>query len=285
MTRLGHRAQPVPVGNEGRTYSLRGHHAESGSWYDLTARIADEFLRECGEESVLLDTVRRLGRGKRIRRTSSENGLESRLHERLAADLSQFLCDVEGYVHSLPVLSPGRWKGSLSTSRTQYLFAMIEIELTNRANISAFNNADTRLALLPHCLRARIDACAAVPRNRDLVCTGCTKTCQMYAAFKVLRRHGVSPYIWMNTGLGHFVEESARQGRSAGILGIACIPELVAGMRRCMRHGAPAVGIPLDANRCARWWGKIWPNSINIDALERLLIQSNDGCSTRGDAG
>jgi hypothetical protein len=56
-----------------------------------------------------------------------------------------------------------------------------------------------------------------------------------------------------------------------GVLGIACIPELVSGMRMCAGAGLPVVGIPLDANRCARWWGEFYYNTVNLRQLERLL--------------
>jgi len=58
-----------------------------------------------------------------------------------------------------------------------------------------------------------------------------------------------------------------------GVLGMACIPELVRGMRMCMRANVPVVGLPLDANRCARWWGQFHPNSVNLRELEILLGQ------------
>jgi hypothetical protein len=56
-----------------------------------------------------------------------------------------------------------------------------------------------------------------------------------------------------------------------GVLGIACIPELVKGMQFCEKYDLPVVGIPLDANRCARWMGKFYDNTVNIKALNRLL--------------
>jgi hypothetical protein len=56
-----------------------------------------------------------------------------------------------------------------------------------------------------------------------------------------------------------------------GVLGIACIPELVWGMRRCGRYGIPVVGIPLDANRCIRWMGSFNANSVNLEQLEKLV--------------
>ena len=64
--------------------------------------------------------------------------------------------------------------------------------------------------------------------------------------------------------------------QSIGILGIACIPELVWGMRMCMRLGNPVVGMPLDANRCVRWMGKFHENSVNLEKLNDLLSAASE---------
>jgi hypothetical protein len=72
----------------------------------------------------------------------------------------------------------------------------------------------------------------------------------------------------MTANLGRLL----RQKAALGVLGIACIPELVWGMRRCARAGMPVLGLPLDANRCARWLGEFRPNSVNLTRLETLLV-------------
>jgi hypothetical protein len=43
------------------------------------------------------------------------------------------------------------------------------------------------------------------------------------------------------------------------------------GMRLCLSLGIPAVGIPLDANRCARWMSQAHETSYNFEQLEELL--------------
>jgi hypothetical protein len=58
---------------------------------------------------------------------------------------------------------------------------------------------------------------------------------------------------------------------SIGALGIACIPELAMAMRLCIRTGIPPVGIPLNANRCARWMSQAHETSFNLEQLEKLL--------------
>jgi hypothetical protein len=47
--------------------------------------------------------------------------------------------------------------------------------------------------------------------------------------------------------------------------------ELTFGMRSCRSKGIPVMGIPLNANRCIRWFGEFFPNSIDLPELERLV--------------
>jgi hypothetical protein len=88
---------------------------------------------------------------------------------------------------------------------------------------------------------------------------------------KLLRRHGVIPYIWRTANLQSLFRRLRKEGKRVGVVGVACVPELVNGMRLCARANVPVIGMPLDANRCARWWGSFYPNTVNIRELERLL--------------
>ena len=60
------------------------------------------------------------------------------------------------------------------------------------------------------------------------------------------------------------------QNNGIGVLGIACIPELVFGMRLCRKYDVPVIGIPIDANRCSRWMGDFYEKSVNMVRLENM---------------
>jgi hypothetical protein len=111
----------------------------------------------------------------------------------------------------------------------------------------------------------------ATPDGIDYVCKGCSKNCWINHAGMLLKRHGVQPYIWMSADIRTLFRNLRMKGKSLGVLGIACIPELVNGMRMCMRLGIPVIGIPLNANRCIRWMGDYHPSSINLEKLEGIL--------------
>ena len=59
--------------------------------------------------------------------------------------------------------------------------------------------------------------------------------------------------------------------KSVGALGIGCVPELAQGMRLCIKLGLSPLGIPLDANRCARWMKEAHESSFNLKELEELI--------------
>jgi hypothetical protein len=145
---------------------------------------------------------------------------------------------------------------------------MIEIELTNILNKGFFRTSKNKIALLPHCLRESIELCKAKSDGIDYKCRGCKKTCFIKMISDILNDNNITPYIWLEADLKKLI---GHKRASTGILGIACLPELVNGMRKCDKYGIPAIGIPLNANRCRRWMGEFYPNSADLEQLKKLL--------------
>ncbi len=88
---------------------------------------------------------------------------------------------------------------------------------------------------------------------------------------QVLRDHGVNPYIWSRGSLKSMFGKLAGKHGSIGVLGIACVVELIHGMRFCMKAKLPVMGIPLNANRCSRWMDGFFETSVDLLALENIL--------------
>jgi hypothetical protein len=160
----------------------------------------------------------------------------------------------------------------LRTTEEQYHLHMLEIELANRVHRDGFLRSESRIALLPHCLRDFRRECRSAPGDLDAVCVGCSKACFLHRVSALLREAGVRPYIWRNAELSSLFRRL--EGRGAfGVLGIACIPELAWGIRACMNRKVPVVGIPLDANRCMRWMGRFEETSVNLERLSELVTR------------
>ena len=159
----------------------------------------------------------------------------------------------------------------LSTSREQYHLYMLEIELTNRLNREKFLETDRKIALMPYCLQDFSVNCKSAKNGFDFQCKKCSGNCFQNRASEILKNHNVESYIWMEGDIKQMAKYTLSQNKTFGVLGIACIPELTFGMRDCRKRNIPVVGLPLNANRCIRWFGEFFQNSVDLNELEKLL--------------
>ena len=264
--------QPEPESFEGKTYSLRPAATVSDGYYETIGHLTDSVLQSFPSEQALLLKVRTLGKQKRALRkllASETNSPDRLLLRTLSSALKPFTSGVQSHLRSRRGFD--RWSRTLTMSEEQYHLAMAEIELVNRIYAQKFRSCSKKYAFLPHCLRDLGAECRSAQRDIDYVCKGCSESCNVNHASKILRLHEVKPYIWMTADLSALFRKVKKEGNSMGVLGIACVPELVRGMRMCLKHDVPVVGVPLDANRCARWWGEFHWNTVNLAKLESLL--------------
>ena len=190
----------------------------------------------------------------------------------LKSSLDPFLKDLD---HHLRTMSPGqRLDATLRAGRDRHLLAMLEIELTNRINRRPFLEAPWRMALLPHCLRDFREGCRARPGEVEYACVHCEGGCHIHLASRILDRHGVHPFISMSMDHPSLFRRLKAAHPEMGVLGVACLPELVEGLRLCEGLGIPAVGVPLDANRCSRWMGECLETTFSLEEMERIIGES-----------
>jgi hypothetical protein len=257
----------------GKTYTLHGRAATSDEYFRQVDALLDACLRRWPGPALLAELVRASTSERRLRRAARQvDSPVSFVCAQAEERLGDCFLDVAAHRASLSVAD--RCSRTLTMTREQYLLCAVEVELRNRLDFAGFAQCSERLALLPHCLRDLAADCRARPRGSDTTCMACSASCYLNQVSRLLRRHRVEPYIWMTANLGRLLRDQP----GLGLLGIACIPELVRGMRRCARAGVPVLGLPLDANRCARWLGEFHANSVNLARLETLLA----GVATRG---
>ena len=210
---------------------------------------------------------------KSLRRSAKLEADSSRLTyilHRGKEALSEYLGDIERHIRSVSIYRHLTDRPVL-TSREQYYLYMMEFELVNRVHISKFRNANFKIALLPYCLKESHDDCRAEQDEFDYRCRGCLKTCYINRISRILKERDIIPYILSQGRVKHLLEELHRKHGGIGVLGIACVVELVWGMRLCMKAKVPVVGIPLNANRCPRWMGSFRETSVDTGALQGLL--------------
>jgi hypothetical protein len=257
---------------EGKTYSLFDGDETSAGYYATIRQLADDFLRDCPDAKKLLALIRKAGKGvlqRHIKIRSQDRQMLSDIQKTLKDSLSTYTKNVDEHLKTLSATK--RLDATLATSENQYHLYMLEIELVNRIYREEFKNAEYKFALIAHCLRDFRPECRAEPGAVEAVCQGCTDDCLVHLGSTLLRKYHVEPYISVRMDQENLFKKLKREHPSIGALGIACVPELAMGMRLCIRLGISPIGIPLDANRCARWMGQARETSFNLRQLEDLL--------------
>jgi hypothetical protein len=258
---------------EGKTYTLFGTAGSTRAYYETVSMLADKILEKAGDIEAVLVTINRFSSNKNYLRklfyAGNSESLISTILQMITPYLKQYTENTGEHLKTLPVSKC--WDRRLATTREQYHLYMIEIELTNRLNVSGFREADEKIALLPYCLRDFTASCKAAKDGFDYQCRHCSAYCYQHQVTKMLKKHNIEPYIWMSGNMKKLARYVAKEKKTFSVLGIACVPELLWGMRNCRSNNIPVVGFPLNANRCIRWFGEFHPNSVDLAELEKLV--------------
>jgi len=260
----------LPV--KGKTYSLFGNSDSTGKYYKTIGSLADEVNEKYPDKQKLIESIARLSSKKRIlkkflRHHEADNEISFILNL-IDPYLQVYTENANEHLKSLRISR--RWDRILATSREQYHLYMLEIELTNRLFNEEFKKSDRKIALLPHCLQDFSVSCRSEKKGFDYQCNQCSDQCFQNQASEILRKFNIEPYIWMEGNMKKLAKNLADDQKKLGVLGIACIPELTMGMRLCRKNKIPVIGLPLNANRCIRWFGEFFPNNVDLAELERL---------------
>jgi hypothetical protein len=257
---------------QGKTYSLFAEGDDSTIYFAAIKRLADVFLRRCPDEKRLLALIQKVGKRpflKSLKTTRADRETLQFVRETLRQSLSSYTRNVSNHLKTLPIAK--RADSTLVTTEEKYHLYMLEIELVNRIYREEFKGAEYKFALIAHCLRDFRPDCRAAEGDIEAVCQGCTEDCLIRLGSVLLEKYGIKPYISVERDQEKLFIRLKQEHPSIGALGIACIPELAMGMRLCIRAGIPPVGIPLNANRCARWMSEAHETSFNLEQLEELL--------------
>jgi len=255
----------------GKTYSLFGIDASTELYFRTIHAIAEGLLDLCPDPQRLLLHVQRLG-GMRIGKGSGgsiDNKLIGRIRETLRDALKPYTRAVKEHLKGITLSQ--RFDKTIRTREEGYHLYMLEIELVNRIYREAFRKSAYKFALLPHCLRDFRPQCKSAPGEIEYVCTGCTEDCFIRLGSLLLKNYGIEPYISITIDQEKLFKKLKAEHPSIGALGIACVPELAQAMRLCVKLGISPVGIPLSANRCARWMKQASETSFSLEELEGLI--------------
>lgn len=254
----------------GRTYTLNETEGESTSYYRLVRELTDRLVERSHGVTDLRDRIRAASKWRGIPGVASRRKGQMRMVlQDLDRVLTPYLTEVEEHIRSLSLAD--RFDRTMRTNRDQYLLYMLEIELTNRINRKGFSGSPWRMALIAHCLKDFRKNCRAISEGLEEQCAHCDPGCYVNSGSELFKRYGIHPFISVSMDHRKLFKTLKARHPGMAVVGIACIPELVMGMRLCEGMAIPAVGVPLDANRCSRWLGECLETTYSLEELERLV--------------
>ena len=128
-----------------------------------------------------------------------------------------------------------------------------------------------RALLLPGCMRRSQQICKARETELGLRCTECLKNCNVHKLTDMGDKYGFEVYVISHESSA-FSKSSKEDRDELGIIGVACISNLIAGGWKSDSLGIPAQCVLLDYATCNNHWNEEGiPTDINVNQLMKLF--------------
>ena len=158
--------------------------------------------------------------------------------------------------------------------RVEYHLNMVGAEIMNRAFRESFLKTKNKVLLLPACMRLLTDSrCKMESEENGCKCCGCMPDCAVNRLSSLGRKYGFKVMV-----VPHESSISAGQTQEAvfdkdtGVIGVACVLNLISGGWMLEDMGIPAQCVLLDYCGCKNHWHhEGLQTDINIKQLECIM--------------
>lgn len=155
--------------------------------------------------------------------------------------------------------------------RVEYHLNMVGAEIMNKAFRKDFLKTRIKKLLLPICMRYKNEKnCKAKPTQEGYVCRNCTAECTVSKLTEMGKKHGFEVLI-IPHGSSAFREEKVKY-REIGIIGVACVLNLMSGGWKARGLNLVPQCVILDYCGCKKHWSeKGIVTGINVNQLKKVL--------------
>lgn len=182
--------------------------------------------------------------------------------------LGKYTADVGKFLHSHPKKYKGREDYFFcGRKETEYHLNMTGAEIMNRTLRKEFENTGKKILLLPTCMSVHDSKCRAKVIKGDLTCAHCNPGCTVSRTTRKMKQKGIrTVLIRHSSSFSKCLELWAGQ-KSTGLIGVACVLNLLTGGFEMKRLGIPSQCVFLDNPGCKKHWQSRKPSEVNLSAF------------------
>jgi hypothetical protein len=177
--------------------------------------------------------------------------------------LAGYLSDIEGIVKSNYKTHKNKEDIILCTKgRLQYYFNMISAEIMNGVYEEAYSRTTEKMILLPTCMKQKTTKCHSIETPNGRQCKNCSELCNINRIDTLAKEKGIRVFS-IEHGSMLFEAKSRRRRISTGVIGVACILNLMSGGWKAVRLGYVPQCIVLETCGCGHWREQAIVTDIN----------------------
>ncbi len=177
--------------------------------------------------------------------------------------LGKYLPNLDAYLNALPQNKEDIFL--CSKNKEQYYLNMVGAEIMNIAFLEDFKNTKGKMIILPGCMVLNKEDCQAKPTKWGNSCTGCTFNCPVNKINRVVNDNNIDVYIVHHES--DLYKNAQLDDENIGIIGIACVLNLLSGGWKATRIGLIPQCVLLEYCGCKHWHEKGIGTNININEL------------------
>lgn len=240
-------------------------------WLDATG----EFNREVERLRIWQDYINTLARKDAVDLLATAITLAAWFEDSSLEALGCYTANVDTYLNEV---RPGRyWREDVifcGRRRVEYHLNMVGAEIMNRIYRKEFTATSKKAVILPACMRSRPETeCRAVTDGGAMHCKSCSAGCIVSRLTLLGKQRGFKVIVIPHTSsLSSSKTEKPLLDNDTGVVGVACILNLISGGWMMRSMGVPVQCVLLDYCGCKNHWSREGiPTGINFKQLERVL--------------
>lgn len=155
--------------------------------------------------------------------------------------------------------------------KVQYYFNMVSAQIMNEVYSEQFLRCKEKNIFAPRCMRQVKNQCKSVEEEYGLKCKGCSDNCNINKLNNLIEKRDIDVYIIPHETIINKIE--IKDKNKIGVIGIACISNIMAGGWKALRLGFIPQCVLLDYSGCGKHWlDKEKMTEINSVYLEKEIL-------------